>query len=165
MEHRLRDATGLDLEEVLRINNLNAPAVSEADIDKMRWYHEHCAYFRVATGGDERIRGFLNAMTADAPYWSENFEWFLARDDDFVYVDRIAIDEPWRRAGLGRVFYEDVERFARENGIGSITCEVNVRPRNEASLRFHEAMGFRGLTERETAYGPRVLMLEKILDR
>ena len=59
--------------------------------------------------------------------------------------------------------YADVERYARGIGAARLTCEVNVRPRNEVSLAFHERMGFTGLDERETEYGLRVLMMEKPL--
>lgn len=161
--YSLRDATAGDLPVVGRINNENTPAVSPADADKFRWYLDNCAYFRVAIDANGEVVGFLNAMAPGAGYWSENYKYFLERGGDFLYIDRVAVGAAHRRSGLGRLFYEDAERYARDAGLGAITCEVNVRPRNEPSLRFHDAMGFRGIEERDTAYGPRVLMYEKVL--
>ena len=107
--------------------------------------------------------GFLVAMTPDVPYGSGNFKWFVERGDDFVYIDRVAVSSWFRKRGIAARMYADVERWARERGAVRLTCEVNVRPRNDASLAFHERMGFSGLDERETEYGLRVLMMEKIL--
>ena len=109
------------------------------------------------------LAGFLIAMTPEVPYWSSNFKWFRERSDDFVYVDRVAVSPWFRKRGIAARLYGDVERFARSLGAARITLEVNVRPRNEASLAFHERLGFVGLEERDTDYGTRVLLMEKML--
>lgn len=158
----LRDATGADVEAVHALNQANLPEVGSCSLERFRWFAERAPYFRLLEV-DGRLAGYLIAVTPEVPYDSGNFLWFRERREDFVYVDRIAIAEEHRGRGHGRAFYRDVERFARERGADRVTCEVNVRPRNEASLRFHEALGFRGLAERETDYGCRVLMMEKIL--
>lgn len=109
------------------------------------------------------LAGFLVAMTPDVPYGSGNFKWFCERGDDFVYIDRVAVSPWFRKRGIASRLYADVEKYARRRGAGRLTCEVNVRPRNETSLAFHGRMGFSGLDERETEYGLRVLMMEKTL--
>ena len=109
------------------------------------------------------LAGFLVAMTPQVPYGSDNFAWFVERGDDFVYIDRIAVSPWFRKRGIAARLYADVERWARAHGAARLTCEVNVRPRNEPSLAFHERMGFTGLEERESASGLRVVMLEKNL--
>lgn len=109
------------------------------------------------------LAGFLIAMTPDVPYSSGNFRWFRDRSDDFVYVDRVAVSPWFRKRGIAARLYADVERYARGLGAQRITLEVNVQPRNDASLAFHERMGFVGLDERDTDYGARVVMMEKVL--
>ena len=109
------------------------------------------------------LAGFLVAMTPEVPYGSGNFAWFVERGNDFIYIDRIAVSPWFRKRGIAARLYADVERWARAHGAIRLTCEVNVRPRNEPSLAFHERMGFAGLEERETEYGLRVLMMEKVL--
>ena len=109
------------------------------------------------------LAGFLIAMTPDCDYWSSNFKWFRERSDDFVYIDRIAVSPWFRKRGIAARLYADIERYARAHGAKRLTLEVNVRPHNEISLAFHDRMGFTGLEERETEYGSRVLMMEKML--
>jgi len=109
------------------------------------------------------LAGFLIGMTPDVPYASGNFKWFLERGDDFFYIDRVAVSPWFRKRGIAARLYADAERYARGIGAARLTLEVNVRPRNDASLAFHERMGFKGLDERETDYGARVLMMEKLL--
>lgn len=162
----LRDAGPRDVSPVHALNQANLPDVGSATLEKMEWYHAVAPYFRVAEveGGEgPELAGYLVAMTPDVEYESGNFRWFRDRSGDFVYIDRVAVAEAHRGRGIGRRLYEDVEAFARERGARRLVCEVNVRPRNEGSLAFHAALGFRGLAERETDYGPRVLMMERIL--
>lgn len=109
------------------------------------------------------LAGFLIGMTPEVPYGSGNFKWFRERGDDFVYIDRIAVSPWFRKRGIAARLYADIERYTRKLGAARLTCEVNVRPRNDSSLAFHERMGFVGLLERETEYGLRVLMMEKVL--
>ncbi len=109
------------------------------------------------------LAGFLIGMTPEVPYTSGNFKWFLERSDDFVYIDRIAVSPWFRKRGIAARLYGDIERYARGHGAKRITLEVNVRPHNDASLAFHERMGFAPLDERETDYGTRVVMMEKML--
>lgn len=109
------------------------------------------------------LAGFLIGMTPEVPYWSGNFKWFLERSDDFVYIDRIAVSPWFRKRGIAARLYADVERYARSLGAKRLTLEVNVRPRNDISLAFHDRMGFTALDERETDYGSRVVMMEKML--
>lgn len=118
----------------------------------------------VESGEHSNLAGFLNAMTPDVDYGSGNFKWFRERfGDGFVYLDRVAVSPWFRRRGIAARLYADLERWARERGFARIGLEVNVEPRNEGSLAFHERMGYVGIEERQTEYGPRVLMMEKML--
>ncbi len=40
-----------------------------------------------------------------------------------------------------------------------LTCEVNVRPRNEPSLRFHHSIGFREVGQQDTDGGNKTVSL------
>ncbi|MFW5905125.1 MAG: GNAT family N-acetyltransferase [bacterium] len=158
----LRDAVADDVRSVHALNQANLPAVGSTSLEKMQWYLDEASCFRVVEV-DGEIAAYLVAMTPEVPYDSGNFLWFRERGRDFVYIDRVAVAESHRGEGIGRALYRDVEVFARRVGARRLTCEVNVRPRNEGSLRFHAALGFRGLEERDTDYGPRVLMMERLL--
>jgi len=154
---RFRDGTPADAEAVHAINQANVPAVGTETPEAMRELIAMAAAFRVAEdeGG---IAGFLLALTPEAPYGSGNFLWFRERYPSFVYVDRIAIREDRRGGGLGRRFYEDLARYAAGRA-PIITCEVNTRPRNEGSLRFHDRMGFEEVGTRETDDGKKSVVM------
>lgn len=110
--------------------------------------------------------GFCLVLAPTADYASENFAWFRERYDDFIYLDRVAIVEKYKRQGLGRSLYNKVEASASEctPWAKRLTLEVNIEPRNEASLAFHEQLGFAIVGERDTRYGTRVALMQKPLE-
>ena len=118
-----------------------------------------CALAAVET---ERPIGFLLGMTPTAAYDSPNFLWFRERFADFLYVDRLAVDVPYRRRGIGTALYVQAEASARALGCKLLCCEVNLRPPNPDSLAFHLRLGFERRGEQE-AKGKRVAMLVKRL--
>lgn len=108
-----------------------------------------------------RPAAVLLTMRDGQPYdQSLNYQWFTARYDRFLYVDRIVV-APWGQGGgLGRRLYEAARAEALEAGLPRMCAEVNVRPPNPGSLAFHERMGFRVLEERDNAAsGKRVAMM------
>ena len=114
----LRRAEDTDLEAVLQLNEMSVPAVNSVDLEEMRWF------------------------AANVTYASPNYRWFCEKYDDFGYIDRIAIAASARRLGLATRLYRDFEA-SLPPCVGVLTCEVNVVPPNESSMRFHEDYGFR----------------------
>ena len=111
------------------------------------------AGFTLAVRADETLIGFVIGMRAGAAYASENYRFFDARSSDFLYVDRIVIDDPQRGAGIGRALYEAVFELARKEALREVTCEVNLDPPNPGSLAFHARLGFERIGEQETKGG------------
>ena len=85
--------------------------------------------------------GFIILMREKEEYHSLNYKFFTAKYDEFVYVDRVAIKDGFRRQGLGKMIYKEVFRLAAEINT-DVCCEVNTLPRNDASLAFHAEFGF-----------------------
>ncbi len=139
----LRDAERSDLDAVLRLNEASVPAMNSLAPERMLWLWQRAASFRIAVSEDA-VAGFLICLPSDAPYDSPNFTWLNRRLDDFLYVDRIAVDPAFRRLGIAASLYSDAGRLAA-GVFGQIACEVNVRPRNAGSLAFHSSMGFRAI--------------------
>lgn len=136
----IRDASDADAGAILRINNAAVPAMNVLDADGVRWLLTNAAYARVAMA-DGEVAGFLIGLPPGVGYDSDNYRWFSARYDEFLYIDRIAFDERFRNRGLGSALYDDIADFARGRW-PRIVAEVNLDPPNPRSEVFHSRHGF-----------------------
>lgn len=142
----IRNARPEDYDFILKVNEVNVEVLSPMPMERMLWLKEMSDMFVVAEVNGE-LAAFLIAIREGQPYDSENYVWFSEKYPQFLYIDRIVIDEPFRAAGLGRALYHAVKDRAIETGVKVVTCEVDTIPYNETSLKFHEAMGFREVGE------------------
>jgi predicted GNAT superfamily acetyltransferase len=93
---------------------------------------------------DGEIAGFVLVFGPGTDYDSENYRWFTERfGSRFDYLDRIVIDDRFRRRGLASAVYDVVEEVAAPRG--RLVLEVNVDPPNEPSLAFHRRRGFQAV--------------------
>jgi predicted GNAT superfamily acetyltransferase len=136
----IRDVREHELDSVLALNNAAGAGILPIDADRLHFFWRHAAYFRVAET-DGHLAGFLIALMPDARYDSPNFLWFCERYPEFVYIDRIVIAGAHRGAGLGRIFYADVQSFAEVRS-PLIACEVFVTSGRDPALLFHGSFGF-----------------------
>jgi predicted GNAT superfamily acetyltransferase len=163
----LRELEPADLPAVVELNNDAVPAVPMADEDELALLTAFASLSVVAVDEDDpdEVLGFLIAMDPGLSYASENYRWFSARNDDFLYVDRIVIGAEARGTGIGRLLYGAVFAKAEVDGRREVTCEVNLRPANPRSLGFHDALGFRRVGEQDTKGGAiRVALLAAPID-
>ena len=149
-----------DLDACVALNNAAVPALSEADRGKLARLVESGLVSLVAEQEGE-IVGFCVNFAPGADYESVNYRWFCERYDDFVYLDRIVVAPEARGMGIGAAMYAAVEEHIA--GTPWLCCEVNLRPRNDGSLRFHARLGFVEVGQQETDYGILVSMLAKDL--
>ena len=156
----IRELTPADLDACVELNNGSIPAVSEADATKMAKLVAESLVSLVAVHDDE-IVGFCVNFGPGADYHSVNYRWFCDRYSDFAYLDRIVVAPSARSMGIGAALYAAVEE--RIAGTPWLFCEVNLRPRNDGSLRFHARLGFVEVGQQETDYGILVSMLAKDL--
>ncbi len=162
MDFIIRDVGEQDIDEILRLNESVVPAVNSIPIDKMRWFAEQAAYFRVATA-DDRLAAFLIGLRPGIAYESLNYRWFCNHYADFGYIDRIAVASHARRHGLATQLYDDFQATLVDD-VEIMTCEVNTRPPNEESMRFHERYGFTQVESQTTEGGEKeVALLVKTL--
>lgn len=159
---QISDVTEADLAAVLSLNESSTPHVNNIDLDMMRWFAANAFYFRIATI-EGRLAGFLVGLRPGIEYGSENYRWFCKSYADFGYIDRVAVAASARRCGVASRLYDD---FARMLGgaVPIMTCEVNIRPPNESSMRYHETQGFVQVATQETEGGEKkVALMEKKL--
>jgi uncharacterized protein len=157
----IRDVREHELDQVLALNNSAGASILAMDAHKLRFFFDSASYFRVAEI-DGHLAGFLIALRPDADYDSPNYLWFKVRHDDFVYIDRIVIASSYRRHGLGRIFYADVQSFSEVRS-PLLACEIFLEPRDDASVLFHGTYGFREMGQQTIADGRRVGLLLKEL--
>jgi len=157
---QFRDLHDGDRDAVLALNNGAVPAVSGLDREALDALLDECSH-AVVVDASGAIDGFFITFRPGATYESQNYVWFSERYDDFEYLDRIVVAESARGGGLGAGLYAELEaRIAGE--VPWILCEVNVKPLNEGSLRFHHRLGFREVGQQDTEGGAkRVSMLAK----
>jgi len=123
------------------LNQENIPEVGDVfdlvDFQLLLDFSEHILCFK----DKGVVIGFVLCMREGQSYQSENYKYLTSRFSNFLYIDRIAIKKEYRRRGLGEKIYLELVSIAEKLGL-DILCEVNTRPRNDASLLFHEKMGF-----------------------
>ena len=157
MDYIIRDVKPEDLDEILKLNEAVVPAVNSIPIEKMQWFQKLAVYFRVAVA-DDRLASFLIGLRPGVAYESPNYLWFCDHYDEFGYIDRIAVATHARRHGLATKMYDDFKTSLPDD-IGVMTCEVNLRPPNESSMRFHEGYGFVQIGSQVTEGGQKEVAL------
>ncbi len=139
----IRNVEEKDHPFILRINEENVEVLSPMDEARLRKFVEFGELTLVAEVNG-RPAAFLIALREGLAFYdSENYRWFQRKYPEFLYIDRIVIDEPYRRLGLGRELYRKVFEHARAAKVPFVTAEIDTEPYNEVSLNFHKEMGFR----------------------
>lgn len=158
----IRAASPRDLSDLLEINAQSTPGVARLSDSELAGLLDACPCVRIATM-DSQVVGYVIAYLSDSPCGGEEFAWFQDHYETFLYVDQVAVASKLRGAGLGAHLYHDVEQWARVRRIPLLTCEVNLRPANPGSLRFHKRHGYHPVQDLETRDGRNVLLMVKTL--
>jgi len=157
MDHKIISARSDDLEFVLNLNQINTPAVSDSSFEMMSYFLKVSEYFKILNVGEKPI-GFLIALMPGKDYKSENYRWFNSKYNSFMYIDRVVISGKYQRRGYGKLFYNDLHHFSRGR-VFNLSCEVNTRPMNLQSIKFHDKFGFYKVGTQETENGKKKVSL------
>ena len=157
MDHKIISAHLDDLEFVLHLNQKNTPAVSDSSFEIMSYFLRVSDYFKILTV-DEKPIGFLIALMPGEDYHSENYRWFNMKYKSFIYIDRVVISEKYRGRGYGKLLYNDLHHFSKGKVL-KLACEVNTRPMNLQSIKFHDKFGFYEVGTQETENGKKKVSL------
>lgn len=130
------------LERIYKLNQENTPEVgSLSSIEHLEQLIEMSSYqFYVAK--EEEIIGFIICFKENSSYDSLNYKFFSDTESKFLYIDRIAIKDSFRRKSIGKSFYTHIEQIVIKNKI-PLCCEINSFPLNKTSMSFHFALGFK----------------------
>jgi uncharacterized protein len=155
----IRSADDSDFDAILALNAAEEQQTSPMDRARLQSLVSMSVYCKVFTV-DERVAAFLLALQDGAPYENDNYRWFASRFARFLYVDRVVVGAEFAGRRIGTKLYDDLFAFARNSGIGTVTCEYNVVPPNLASRAFHDKFGFEELGTQWVAGGSKKVSLQ-----
>ena len=146
---------------ILRINEEFVYWLSPMDDDELKYVLSLATYKRQIAKG----KGVLIGYPHDVAYPEhKNLRWLRQHTKDFFYIDRIIIDADVQGQGYGQLLYNDIENFARLRGYKALVCEVNTKPNNPISHKFHKAFGFKIIGNQDyPAWKKAVRYYEKML--
>ncbi len=85
---------------------------------------------------------------------------------DEMHINKIAVDEPWRRAGVAAALMEECLDFASNHSIATVSLEV--REANRGAQSFYLTLGFEA-TYRRPGYYPNgeaaIVMSKRVVQR
>jgi predicted GNAT superfamily acetyltransferase len=157
----VRDATHHDFAQILALNAESVHFLSPLTSERLAELHRESAYHRVVAT-DKSVSGFLLALREGCTYDSPNYQWFAARYEKFLYIDRIVICGVHQGQGIGQHLYSDLFAFARRTDAGMVTCEFDVDPPNEPSRRFHARFGFQEVGGQWVASGMKRVSMQAV---
>jgi predicted GNAT superfamily acetyltransferase len=156
----VRDLERSDHARVLELNQDSVQELSPLDEERLE-YILALSHRALVVELDGEPVGFAIAIAPGTDYDSRNYAWLSERFASFLYLDRIAIAAQARRRGLGAMLYEAMEAAAIP--FQRMVCDVNIEPRNDASLAFHRARGYEPVGELQHGELKRVQLFSKEL--
>lgn len=138
----IRFAEQKDCSFILRANQENVEVLSPMDLERLLYFTDVAELLLIAEKNGEPVAFLIALREGVDSYDSENYRWFTEKYEKFLYIDRIVIDSPHRKEGVGRLMYQTVFERAEAANVPLVTAEIDTKPYNEESLLFHQKMGF-----------------------
>lgn len=138
-----------DLDALHAINSASTPGVSHETREGLEKIIQ-MSVCDVFVNADGMVQGFLTLIEPGTlAYTSPNLRWFedwQARENvSLIYVDRIALAPTARGQGLGRFLYTGTALKYGQRDF--MVAEINTKPDNPGSHRFHQRFGFERVGE------------------
>ena len=129
-----------DVEAMWTINEQGLPGTGQVSRQELRDLLT-LSTLPVGAFQEEEMLGFVICLPPKTAYGSLNYAWFNHHYESFIYVDRIAVSDEHRNAGIGSILYNHVISYSQEHDV-PIAAEVNREPPNPGSMRFHLRFDF-----------------------
>jgi predicted GNAT superfamily acetyltransferase len=126
---------------ILESNNINKPQVGFLSESRLQLLIDQASYCKVAKFKGE-LAGFLLCLPENRDYDSPNYQWVSKRFKNFMYIDRISVFPKFQNEKIGSALYTDLIYFSAMKEYDNILCEVNIKPPNPGSIRFHKRFDF-----------------------
>ena len=157
-KHQLVKAESLHKDFIINLNSENIPAVGRLDEKSFNRFLEYSDYFKLVKY-DNQFIGFIIGVLANRPYNSVNYKWFEKKYKTFIYIDRIVISFKFQNKGFGTLLYDDLISSFKDR-IDFMTCEVNIIPKNNISMKFHKKYGFKEVGRQRTENGKKLVSMQ-----
>ena len=138
----IRPLSDTDIPKMWEINEQGLPGTGKVDENGLKELLEY-SEIAVGTFDDKELRGYVICLPPATKYGSLNYGWFNSNMEDFLYVDRIAVESNFRDQGIGSLLYNYIIDYTSK----SIAAEVSLDPPNLASMRFHQRFDFKKIGE------------------
>ena len=106
-----RDESLEYLDAIYALNQKNTPKVGSLDSKNHLKKLLSQSNILLCAFRKSSLIGFMICMFENSKYQSENYLYFSGQLSQFIYIDRIAIDHPFRREGLGTSFYNELTKI------------------------------------------------------
>ena len=144
--HDLKTADKEILKEIFNINESYNPFLGPLKtLDNLIELIQGSNYSIFLTN-KKQICAFLVCFRENSQYQSKNYKFFKKRFNRFFYIDRIGVVKGFKNKGLGTFIYNKIDAICLKNSL-PICAEVNIVPLNKESIKFHEKMGFKKVSE------------------
>jgi len=157
-EYQIVKAESFHKDFIIKLNSKNMPAVGRLDEKSFKRFLEYSDYFKLVRY-DNQFIGFMIGLLPNRPYNSVNYKWFEKKYKSFIYIDRIVISFEYQNKGFGTLFYDDLKNLFKD-GYDSMTCEVNIIPKNDISMKFHKKYGFKEVGQQRTENGKKLVSMQ-----
>ncbi len=127
-----------------RINQKAAPAAMRLSEEAFGERFD-ASVLRLDERRKNRLVAFGLGMTSRNPLPDFSLLWFATRFDDFLFLERLVVEQGVRRTGIASALLERVLQDCREKGLSSVCCQVHDRPANREAQAFVLARGFRAI--------------------
>lgn len=133
------EAIKLLLEQVLEIHHKGRPDIFKSGCRK--YNDEELAVLIaddnrpifVAVDSNEKVLGYVFCV------FKQQLDSHILTDIKTLYIDDLCVDESARGQGVGKVIFDYIKNFAKEQGCYNLT--LNVWACNEGALKFYQKMG------------------------
>lgn len=142
----IRSVRDEDVDQLVELNNRAVPAVSDLTPASLKELLDSALTCLVAELEGRPVGMLLCLQEGTSSYKSPNYAWVSANVPAFAYIDRIFVAEEARGQQIGEQLYKAL--FDHEKTAGRpFVCEVNSRPPNPGSMKFHKRLGFSEIGE------------------
>ena len=158
MKYQFVNAESIHKDFIINLNKENMPAVGALDEKSYDRFLKYSDYFKLVKY-DNQFIGFMIGLLPNRPYDSVNYKWFEKKYKSFIYIDRIVISYKYQNKGFGTLFYDDLKDYFKDS-YSSMTCEVNIIPKNYISMKFHKKYGFKEVGRQRTENSKKLVSMQ-----